>query len=59
MIAFDVPGIRESVLNGKTGLLVKYGNERAMGDSQMKIAYDRTPLSEMSENEIANSKNYS
>lgn len=39
-IATDSPGLRDSVLDGQTGLLVPYGNERALSTAMLSIARD-------------------
>lgn len=59
VVAFDVSGIRESVLNGKTGLLVKYGDIDSMAEAMEKIAYNEDLFHTMSVNGINRSKEYS
>jgi len=41
VVASDSPGIRESVRNGETGLLVPHGDVAAMGRAMARIAADR------------------
>lgn len=36
-VASDVPGLRESVVHGKSGLLFEYGNTKELSDSLAKI----------------------
>lgn len=39
-IAADAPGLRESVRHGETGLLVPYGDARALADAMASLARD-------------------
>lgn len=41
VIASDVPGLRDSVVDGKTGLLFQYGNTGQLSDHLVKILSDR------------------
>lgn len=41
VVAYDVAGIRDSVINKKTGLLVKMGDFRSMAEKVIKTANDR------------------
>jgi len=36
-IAYDVPGLRDSIKNGKTGLLVPYGNIRELARATIRV----------------------
>ncbi len=40
-IASDSPGLRDSVLDGQTGLLVPHGNERALSTAMLSIVRDK------------------
>ena len=40
VVATDVPGIREAVVNGETGLLVPYGDPRALADAILDLLED-------------------
>jgi len=40
-VATDVPGLRDSVRNGESGLLVEYGNVRALADALVRVLTDR------------------
>ena len=42
VLASDSPGIRESVRDGETGLLVRHGDVAAMGRAMARIAGDRS-----------------
>lgn len=58
-IAFNVPGLRDSIINGKTGILV---NELSPGVQAEKIAElldDKMRLSQISKKAISWSKNFS
>lgn len=59
IIGFDVPGIRDSVVNGITGILVKFGDEVAMANALNRLSTDEQMLRKMSKNAILRSKNYS
>lgn len=48
-VAYDVPGLRDSIVNGETGLLVKSGDVKALADALVNVltnADARTRLSE-------------
>ncbi len=49
VVAFDIGGVNEAVVNGKTGLLVKLGNTEAFGDALLKIISDKTLGEKMGE----------
>jgi glycosyltransferase involved in cell wall biosynthesis len=42
VIASNVPGLKDSVVDGKTGLLFEYGNTRQLSDQLVKILSDRS-----------------
>ncbi|HET7321611.1 MAG TPA: glycosyltransferase family 4 protein, partial [Longimicrobiaceae bacterium] len=39
-VASESPGLRESVVNGRTGLLVPHGSEAALADAMAELARD-------------------
>lgn len=41
VVASDRPGLKDSVRDGQTGLLVPYGDHRAMGQAALKLLHDR------------------
>jgi glycosyltransferase involved in cell wall biosynthesis len=41
VIASDVPGLRDSVVDGKTGLLFEYGNTGQLSDQLVRILSDK------------------
>ena len=58
VIAFDVPGIRDSVINGKTGTLINYGNKDSLRSELRKISLDPTLLKYLSSEAISRAKMY-
>lgn len=46
-IASDSPGLRESVLDRRTGLLVPHGDARALADAMVKLAGDPELMREL------------
>ena len=58
VIAFDVPGIRDSVVDGKTGLLVKFGDVPAMTDALKRLTTDENLLLELSSAATKRSKEF-
>lgn len=49
VVASDSPGLRESVRNGETGLLVPHGDVAAMGQAMARIAADRALVDKFGE----------
>lgn len=47
VVAADVPGLRDSVRDGETGVLVPYGDARAMADHALLLLRDRDYLERM------------
>jgi len=59
-IAYDVPGLRDSVINGKTGLLVKEdGNVEKLAEAIIKILEDEELRRKLSINAIKWAKQFS
>lgn len=58
VVAFDVPGIKDSVVDGKTGILVRFGDIAAMKDALKRITSDENLLRELSSACIRRSKEY-
>ena len=58
VVAFDVPGIKDSVVDGKTGILVKFGDIAAMTDALKRITSDENLLRELSSAAINRAKEY-
>lgn len=59
IVGFDVPGIRDSVINGVTGILVKYGDEVEMTKALNLLSIDDQTLRRMAENAINRAKGFS
>jgi glycosyltransferase involved in cell wall biosynthesis len=59
VVAFDVPGIRDSVMNGKTGILVKLGDVYAMAGAMKELIDNDSLYREMSQQAIERSLLYS
>lgn len=57
-IAYDTDGLRDSVLDGKTGLLVEPGNTRALGGAIIDLVSDVSLYEELRKNAWENSKQY-
>ena len=58
-IAYDVPGLRDSIKHGKTGLLVESGNIKALSEVIITILEDEELREELSENALEYSKQFS
>lgn len=58
VVGFFVPGIKDSVINGETGILVKFGDVKAMANALNDLSKSKGKLRWMSENAIKRSKEY-
>jgi glycosyltransferase involved in cell wall biosynthesis len=58
-IASDVPGLRESVLPGKTGFLFRYGDEQDLADKIIRIITDNELRERFSREGILWASNFS
>ncbi len=59
-IAYDVPGLRDSIINKKTGLLVKEnGNVKKLAEAIIKILEDEKLRLKLSKNALKHSKKFS
>lgn len=58
VVGFLVPGIKDSVINGETGILVKFGDVNAMADALNDLSKNKEKLRWMSSNAIKRSKEY-
>lgn len=58
-IAFNVPGLRDSIINGKTGFLSNEQSVEGLASKVMELLRDERKLKEMSKNAILWSKNFS
>jgi len=57
-IVYNVPGLRDSVINGKTGLLVENGNIEKFAEVLITILEDESLLKTLSQNSLRYSKNF-
>jgi glycosyltransferase involved in cell wall biosynthesis len=58
-IAYDVPGLRTSIRNGETGLLVENGNVSALADAITSMIKDTELRNRLTENALKYSKQFS
>jgi glycosyltransferase involved in cell wall biosynthesis len=59
-IAYDVPGLRDSIVDGKTGLLVKEnGNVEKLAEAIIKVLEDEKLRKKLSKNALEYSKRFS
>ncbi|MEM3573406.1 MAG: glycosyltransferase family 4 protein, partial [Nitrososphaeria archaeon] len=58
-IAYDVEGLRDSIRNGKTGLLVKPGDVKALAEGLLKVLTDEDLRGKLSESALEYSRNFS
>jgi glycosyltransferase involved in cell wall biosynthesis len=52
VIAFNVPGLRDSIINGETGLLVPYGDIKALANAIIKVLSEDELRAKLSKNAI-------
>ncbi len=57
-VAYDVPGLRDSVVSGETGFLVEPGNINAMGEAVFDIISDDSLRERLSKNSLEYSKSF-
>ncbi len=57
-VASDVPGLRDSIKNPHTGILVEYGNYKNFADSIIKLIEDRKLWKEMSRESLNWAQNF-
>lgn len=58
VIGFDVPGIRDSVKNGSTGILVKFGDIISLGNALKNLSEDESMLRQISQNAYMRAREY-
>lgn len=58
-IAFNVPGLRDSIVDGETGLLVPYGDVEALANAIIKVSSDEGLREKLSRNAIEWAKQFS
>ncbi len=59
VIAYDVNGLRDSVVHGTNGLLVASNNPESLSKSALKLLEDKTALMNLSRSSLEHSKQYS
>jgi len=58
-IAYDVPGLRDAVVDGETGILVPCGNSEALADAIVNVLSDDGLRKKLSNNAVKWSMNFS
>jgi glycosyltransferase involved in cell wall biosynthesis len=58
-IAYDVPGLRDAVVDGETGILVPCGNSEALADAIVNVLNDDELRKKLSNNAVKWSMNFS
>jgi len=58
-IAYNVPGLRDSVKNMETGILVKPGNIEALAEAIIQLLTDNNLRNKLAENAYTNAQQYS
>lgn len=58
-VAYDVPGLRDAIIDGKTGLLVSSGDIEALARAVLRILTDIAFRTMLSEEALAHSRNFS
>jgi glycosyltransferase involved in cell wall biosynthesis len=59
VVAYDVPGLRDSVRNGETGILVKENSPTSLAYSVISLLNDNQLLSKLSSNALSFSRQFS
>jgi glycosyltransferase involved in cell wall biosynthesis len=58
VVGYDVPGLSDSVIDGKTGFLVPYGNVEEMAEKLVQVIRDERLKKELSQNAFEWSTNF-
>lgn len=58
VVAYDVPGCRDSIKNGTTGIIVKEGDEKGMADACIRLVNDKNIYKKISQNALSWSKRF-
>jgi len=58
-VAYDVSGLRDSIKNGETGLLVKSGDAQALAEGLFKVLEDEELRGRLSKNALEYSRSFS
>ena len=57
-IGYNVPGLRDSIVDGKTGILVEPDNVKALGNAMTKLIQDHDLLQELTNNAWKSSRKF-
>ena len=57
-VAYDVHGLRDSVIDGETGILIKDRSEESLADVAITLLNDKDLLRKYSEKALAYSKRF-
>jgi glycosyltransferase involved in cell wall biosynthesis len=57
-VGYDVPGIRDSIINNQTGLLVRFGDKKALAEAVIRILKDDRLREDMSRKALEYSRNF-
>jgi glycosyltransferase involved in cell wall biosynthesis len=58
VVAYDVPGLRDAVRNGETGILLKKNSPDSLAQSAISLLNDRDRLGKLSSNALAYSRQF-
>jgi len=58
-VAYDVPGLRDSIQNGETGLHVKSGDIKSLAEGLLQVLGNEECRAKLSENALQYSRNFS
>lgn len=58
-VAYDVAGLRDSIVNGETGLLIEPGNVKALAEGIINVLKDENLRVSLSRNALAYSRSFS
>ena len=59
VVAYNVPGLRDSVLDGKTGILLKQNSPQKLAQTAITLLTDKNLLKRYSNDALAFSNNFS
>lgn len=59
VVAYDVPGLRDSIVDSETGLLVESGEAHALAEGLLEVLEDKEFMGKLSENALEYSRNFS
>lgn len=59
VVAYDVPGLRDSVINGETGILIKENSPKSLAKAGISLLKDQDLLGKYSNNALSFSREFS